>query len=420
MRLDRLSGQPAAWIIFMVSPLVSLFLGFANAKENWGRNVLWGFVTFYGFNFVIYDELMDANRYVSELQNLHEQRLNLVQFLILFFSDNGSSFLDLGAPLLTYMVSWFTSSPQVLFGCYAGVFGFFYSRNLWLLLREIKSEQQGLLVFVLLISLAIMVPFWSINGFRFWTASHIFLYGILRYVLGKQENLQWKWGVLAVAFHFSFIVPLIATALVHGFPRKLNYAFGIYVFSFFFDIAAMNPLKELLLNLSPAFLHVKLNSYLNEDYAQRLGELAGQTKWFVVLGTAGWKYLVFLWLTLVFILRHKILELDRMLVERLVFIMLFGAFFNMLSFIPSMGRFLVIFHFMALCWLGQLFSAIKPGYAGLNLLKFSVFVTIPVIAGIGVYAMRIGLQSINSLVVYGNPLISLWIEGESLLDLIKK
>ena len=419
MRLDRLSRQPSAWIIFIFSPLLSLFLGFANAKENWGRNILWGFVTFYGFNFVIYDEFMDANRYVADLQGLHDQNLNLAQFLNLFFSEGGASFLDFGAPLLTYMVSWFTPSSHVLFACYAAVFGFFYSRNIWLLIREINSEKQGFLVLMLLVSLALMVPFWSINGFRFWTATHIFLYGILRYVMGNRNYIDWKWGVLAMAFHFSFIGPLLVIVLVKSLPTKINYAFGLYVFSFFFDMTSMNPLKEMLLNLSPAFLHTKLNSYLNEDYAQRLEELAGQTKWFVVLGTSGWKYLVFLWLSLVFILRNKLLELDKLWVERLVFIIYFGAIFNLLSFIPSMGRFLVIFHFIAISWLGQLLSKMKEGQPGLGLLKFSFLLTLPLIAGIGVYALRIGFQSISSLVVYGNPLISFWIEGESLLDLIK-
>ncbi|WP_199117570.1 hypothetical protein [Pedobacter sp. ASV28] len=122
------------WVIFLLSPIISLFVAFRNYRAPWVKNVAWAFIIFYGVNFFIYDELMDANRYAEKLKNLHETEITTDNFLDLFFSDEESSYLDFAAPVTTFLISRFTDNYAVLFGAYALIFGFFYSRNIWFLL----------------------------------------------------------------------------------------------------------------------------------------------------------------------------------------------------------------------------------------------------------------------------------------------
>src|SRR5690606_20695017 len=122
-------------------------------------------------------------------------------FLDLFFSDEESSYLDFAAPVITFVIARFTENYAILFGTYALIFGFFYSRNIWFILDRMKEDIKpaALIVFIMI---CLLVPFWSINGFRFWTATHVFIYGMLPYMFLEKHPKYLLIASLSVLFHF--------------------------------------------------------------------------------------------------------------------------------------------------------------------------------------------------------------------------
>jgi hypothetical protein len=64
---------------------------------------------------------------------------------------------------------------------------YFYSRNIWLLINSSVGIIKQFSI-VLIITLALIMPFWTIVGFRFNTAFHIFLFGLLNYYIHNKKS----------------------------------------------------------------------------------------------------------------------------------------------------------------------------------------------------------------------------------------
>lgn len=230
------------WTVFLLSPIVSLFMALKNYRAPWVKNVFWAFIVFYGFNFVIYDEMMDANRYAEKLSTLHHTEVSLSNFFNLFLSDEESSYLDIAGPITTFLVSRFTENSSVLFGVYATIFGFFYSRNIWFLLDRTTGRIKPAAM-ILFIVVCLIVPFWSINGFRFWTASQVFIFGMLPYLFIEKKLRYFLIASSSVLFHFSFFLPLIIVFFSYAYTKNLTILFYAFLASFLFSFVELQPVS---------------------------------------------------------------------------------------------------------------------------------------------------------------------------------
>ncbi|EIM77278.1 hypothetical protein A3SI_06814 [Nitritalea halalkaliphila LW7] len=186
------------------------------------------FVTFVGLTWsLVPGSTSDSVRYMAKVQKYHYSTLS---FFELYMQGDE---IDVFSELLIYSVSRFTSYGWVLMVFQAVVFGFFFSRNMAYVFRKLEGEMKPL-VWILFLTFFVIVPIWSFNGFRFWTATHIFAYGLLPYLFeGKRKNLIWCF-VTPFIFHYAFTVPLFILLIFFVFRNRLHIYFGLFVFSLFF------------------------------------------------------------------------------------------------------------------------------------------------------------------------------------------
>ena len=127
----------------MFSPFIGLVQAFNYNKKDWAKNSVWLFVVFYGFT-MYRPELMDSSRTVMRLHELYNTQLNWDVFIANFY-DVDTRIVDIYEPLITYLLSLFTNNGNVLFAIFGIVYGYFYSRNIWLLLdlaKEVKKNKM--------------------------------------------------------------------------------------------------------------------------------------------------------------------------------------------------------------------------------------------------------------------------------------
>ena len=119
---------------------------------------------------------MDSSRYVTKLKELYNTPLNWDVFIANFYSEESST-VDIYQPLLTYILSLVTDNGNILFAVFGILFGYFYSRNIWLLLDYSKNQRMTRVMIAIIVTFSCVIGFWNLNGVRMWTAAHMFFYG---------------------------------------------------------------------------------------------------------------------------------------------------------------------------------------------------------------------------------------------------
>ncbi|WP_207536138.1 EpsG family protein [Desertivirga arenae] len=403
------------WLLFLLSPFLTLLYSLRNNNPGWAKNILWAFIVFYGFNFVISDDKMDANRYAENFIILHNKEITFENFLSSLLTDEESSFLDFACPVIQFIVSRFTDNPSALFGSFAIIYGFFYTRNLWFLLDKVEGKLPVLSVAIFSI-VALAMPFWSINGFRFWAASHIFLYGLLQYLYGERNRKHLLMASVSILFHFSFIIPLVIVISSSVVKWNLKVLFYLFLASFLVTSFNLQPLQDFLMRYSPAIFQKKLHTYVNQDYADSIETAKQSTKWFVIMRSDFLRYFALLLATLVYFRSSEILKKNPVYLYVFAFILFFSSVTNIIGIIPSVGRFQMISYFLLY---GFVFLILQHYWWEVRAIKRAVLVCLPLIVFFVVFQFRLGFQTINVLTFIGNPLISIVDPGMAMIDFIK-
>src|SRR5699024_3364969 len=188
MEQDNSKNKFYSAILFLIWPFLALISAFKNYRSGWGKNVLWAFIAFYGFSFAIGAESQgsDIVRYVAELQYLHGIPITF-SFAVNYFLQSGE--IDIVRTIIALVVSRFTGSQAVLTLIYGIIFGYFCSRNMWFVLERFEGRMRPITI-LLFSCFFLVIPFWDINGFRMWTAAHIFIYGLLPFLFdGKRRGV---------------------------------------------------------------------------------------------------------------------------------------------------------------------------------------------------------------------------------------
>ncbi|MEZ4841525.1 MAG: hypothetical protein R2821_08455 [Flavobacteriaceae bacterium] len=176
-----------------------MIISFVEYKMPLAKNIFWAFCAFYGFTFAIGKESVgtDILQYMAELQYLHEQSQLGIAGVIDYFKVKGD--VDIFRTILSFILSRFTDSQVILTLVYAVIFGFFYSRNVWYIFSLIENRLT-ILEKMIFLSIILLIPIWFINGFRMWTAFHIFMYGLLPFIFEKK-----KIGIFFMLLSFWYI-----------------------------------------------------------------------------------------------------------------------------------------------------------------------------------------------------------------------
>ncbi|HEX8041745.1 MAG TPA: hypothetical protein VF490_21505 [Chryseosolibacter sp.] len=404
-----------AYLVWLLSPFLSLVMAVRNYKAAWAKNVLWLFVVFYGFTFVVSNQQIDANRYVLGLEKLSRQdATSFTEFFDMLYQKD-TNYVDVLQPLVTFLVSRFTDDGRILYAVFGVIFGYFYSRNAAFLISFVRKKiRKEALIF--LITCLFVVSIWQMNGFRFATAAHVFIFGLFN-LFNERKAKGVLFCIGSVFVHFSFLMPLIILAIHLLVGNRLFVAFVLYFASFF----ATQVTPDLLKNYAgylPGVFQERSAKYTSDAYLEAREELAKrQVNWYVNGRVIALTYATNVLLAIVFIRYRRHFSGLPVAAHLLSFSLYLFAAGNIFSSVPSVG---IRFQLVSLM---PLFAALFLFVQAHSRMLFSKWVKVPFIAAALLFIIveiRIGFDTTGVITLIGNPIVAPFMDNQvPLISLIK-
>lgn len=408
-------------------PLAGLINSLANWRQSWAKNAFWLACIYLGAVFIFLPdgvavgEGTDSARYQLDLIHFYDDNSSLFGVLAKYRIER--NVMDFYQPILTYLISRFTNNAHVLFAVFAFVFGFFYSRNVWYVLDKLPNNKQGIFN-VLTILFFLICPITQINGVRMWTALHVYVYALMPYLLDRDKSKLWCL-TLAPLIHFSFLYVSLLGLVYVMLPERMKTGSRILQFvalSSFIATLAVNSLNldslyDMLLEYSPELYENRIELYVNQDLADRNAEGAALSNWYIAVSGLLKKWTIAVLLIFLFHCMKKYFKGDYGLTRLYIFALLLGAFANIMSLIPSGGRFqLVSMMFMVPMVLLSIMKIPKSdGYYGIA--RFAMlFLLIPVVVDFRRLFDFFGITA-----VFGNFItVFFWESNIPLIEFVKQ
>ncbi len=407
LRYAEYKKRSNAFLLIVFAPIFSLVMALRNYQLPWAKNMVWLFTIFYGYTFVFSSQGLDSDRYVKNLELLASQHsVNFSDFTKLLYSEE-TSYVDILQPFLTFIISRFTNDGRILFACFAVIFGYFYSRNVWFLLDRVegKIKKQALPFIILFV---FIIAIWQINGFRFYTAAHIFIYGLFNRI-GRSYLKGTLICALSIFVHFSFVFPVIVL-LVYSLVGNRSLLFlAFYVASF--SVTQISP--GALTNFSdllPEVFQERTDRYTSEAYikgrAKSFKERPGN--WYVKGRFVALNYCLNVLFIFIFWKRRDSFKSRKDSLSLLCFGLLLASLLNLLVNLPSMERFYQIFYMIGTA---SIFIFCQTYSKKLFPLWLNVTIVLVMILYVLV-EIRVGFQTVGPLTIIGNPLIAPFISND--------
>jgi hypothetical protein len=404
-----------AFFYFLVFPFLGLIQAIKNYKLPWAKNMVWLFVVFYGYT-MYRPELTDSSRYVQKLIDISNSKRTWDNFLLSFYSiDNiGKATVDIYEPLMTNFVSLFTDNGNILFAFFGLVFGYFYSRNIWFILEEIKKNQSPRFFWVLIFVFASVIGFWELNGVRMWTAAHVFFFGVFQVLL--KNNKKGLISIFAsILIHFSFGLPILVFLVFYIFRLSLRLSYLIFISSFMINSLDIKFIGGILENVLPELLLPRLESYSNDEYVESVEILNQSANWYIQYFSKVLNFTIAIVITVIYFLKERKYRNDKTLINFISASLLLLTAGNLLSSVPSGMRYLIV---------AQLFgvASILLFYIKYNTKTFqkAIYFTIPFFLFFLVVSIRISFNTVSIMTLFANPVIASIIDiSFPLIDLIK-
>lgn len=403
------------FIFWLLWPFGALLYALKNFRKPSSKTLFWLFCVYFGFVFVYADPFgqggADSASYALDLIELHARQHSFTELWSSIYNVNTSR-LDIYQPLLTWLISLFTGNPAFLFAAFAAVFGYFYMRNIWMILNQL-SVKVDVLLFLFIISCALINPLWNINGVRMWTAAQVFLFGNLLLFLNNDKRGLW-WSASSILFHFSFMFPVALLLVWPLLPRKAGLLFGFYMATAFVGEIEMSAVRNLL-SFLPDIFQARVEIYANETYVASLSKArVSQAVWHQVFAGKASRWLTYAWIIMVFIKRNEWSAKHKAYFHIFLFALFLGGFANLASHVPSGGRFVVLSK--------SLFYALFVLLLGKNYLQLPwlKWISLPLLAFAVIFQIRVGFDYIGFLAVAGNPFFAPFFDTQTaLIDFVK-
>lgn len=402
------------YLSFLIWPLGVMVTSFKHWDKQWTKNIFWLFCIFFGLTFIIgKDDGPDSYYYATLFVQYSLSDLNIQELLKSFLSESTYS-VDIASPLITFLVSRLSHNPQTLFTVFGLIFGFFYSRNIWYVIGQIKSKID-LPIVLFIITFALFNPIWNIGNFRFWTASQIFVFGSLPFLFERKIKYL-IWTGISVLFHFSFLFPVGILFLFTLLKNRVNIYLIFFILTSFIKELDLQSVQGLL-SFLPEIFQPRISAYTNIEYAESISVLLQSNNWYLAFSSEliGWS--IYIIVLFIYFNRKKYLITRPDLMTLFCFSLLIYGFSSIFSHIPSGDRFLLVSStFMFAFFI--LFFTTFPEIKGLRYVKA---IAIPILLLFCIVAIRAGMDFYGLLTIFGNPFIAfVHSDTTTLIEGIKK
>lgn len=401
--------------LFLVWPFALLLTSLRNFNAPGAKKGFILFCAYFGFVFVISKDLggADSARYGQMLHDLHQQTPSFENLWASLYSYE-TNLLDIYQPIVTWFVAVFTDNAHFLFSIFATVFGWFYANNIWIILNKVKGNLSPLIVFFIVI-FSLTIPLWNINGVRMWTAAQIFIYGVLTYFIGPKKTRGLLWAGASILVHFSFLFPLMLLGLYKFLPKRLIVFFLFYLITLIFSEINLFTIQGYL-RLLPEIFQPRVESYTNIEYAENIAMNKSDMNWYVGFSANAFKIAINALLIIVLYTSRKFLKNNKILYGYAAFILFFSGWANLLTSLPSGGRFIAVSSALVVAFLILFFLNYKPS----GLLKVTQILSLPLLIIYFIFSIRVGFDYMGISTFIGNPFSALLIEDtKPIIDFVK-
>lgn len=251
-----------SYLLVFIVPLFSLLFSLKYFKTKQFSNILWICCIIFGFTMYVYDPIYDSYRYMLQFYSIND--LNNLDSLFDYFSKSGD--IDIYQILTSYFVGLIVEDHRFYFAFLAIVYGFFYSRNIYLILN--LKNVKPYLAFLFFCVFFSLQGIWYIEGARFWTASQIFIYLVVCYFFHQEKfGIKNKLLLILLPFiHISFLYPVLFFLIFS--IRKFSIFVSRFIFIFFIFFLLVSFMKEFFpnINLSKLLFFLPSNSLYRVEY----------------------------------------------------------------------------------------------------------------------------------------------------------
>lgn len=350
------SNERYSYILFLIWPFLAFILAIINYSRKESRQIVYMFLVYYGFTFVIQNDLVDSSRYAMSLK-INAQLPFSEFFRVVGGLYNSETSVDIYEPFVSFVVSRFTNNHGVLFAVYTAVFAFFYLKSINLL-HDRYCLNPGWNAITFLAFFVMIIPVTTINGVRMYTAAWIFFYAAYHVVM--ERKAKYLFIAFASSFvHFSFISANIVL-LIYYLAGNRNLIYIPITAASFIVPGFIAPFLQSMSNMLGGALHNRIEGYTSENYIFAQQQSLSQSSWFLQISNNLIFY--YLILSVVFIrIRYGSLMNEKSDKNLFSFMLLFLSFVNFGMPIPSFGeRFQALFFLFATMYI-FLFYLKVPG-----------------------------------------------------------
>lgn len=391
------------FLLFLLSPLVSLFLAMKKYKSRaCFKNVLWLFIILWGWALVILPgDTGDQVRYLQYFQLTEGKSFS--EFVLLYsaiLSGNGEIFTK----FLLWLLGKFTKNYHVVFAVLAALYGFFYSRIIAYITDSTSLEtNRGAFVFAAMTQ----IGFWYFTVFDFYFATVVWIYSVIRIYTASQPLRFYLLAGATVFVHSAFVFPVIFLFLFHfwgNIIKRVNV--GIYVvISISFAIFSFFSRSILLMIVRGFFpgIATQYEFYLISDQITETGGF-----YYYLIKSLS----LLLLFVLMFFYRRSFVEASAKN-KLLRFVLVFHSLSMLFYFLPSLNRFTTLATFFLLVVISRCFpkrfdSSVYAMFLMFSIISFSFMLLTYGISGIGFEWIVFGPFFTYMIIQEQTPMISIY------------
>ncbi len=387
------------FLLFFIWPFGGLFIALISLNIKEYRYYIIPFFFLLGYSITF--KLMEADSYGYGVQFVELRGISFLDFLQNSFLKGET--VDLFKTFLYLIVGYFTNNPKVLFGFVGLIFGLFFIKCIELFVGNIKMK---FIHYYLLIVFSFVIPYSSLNGFRFWIASFYFVYAL--FLFSKNKELKYLLLVFSTTLiHFSFVLPSFFVLIFYFVGNKPKLYFIIFVITFL-----INNTLNILVDIGSSFLSniylFKLNSYTTSSYAKDVLLNRGNTsRMFLFLREYPvWYMYIAVCVTKIKGFKYKFNNETNNLFS--VLLLLF-IFINLLGDIPSIGRYISVILLLALYYMVKVYQLNRT-----RLMRNLIYLSLPAVFLSAYLGIELGISLFSSKIVTGS-LFSILMEKSYLI-----
>ncbi len=338
------------FLLFFLWPFAAFLIALSSHKSRDSWKAVYMFLILFGLTFVARSKGMDSFRVAENFVHISNLPFSDFWKIVggLYATDTS---VDIVLPFLNFILSRLTDDPAILFGVFAAIFGYFHMKSI-VRLNDLEPGKLNINALIHLWFFIFLIPIFQINGFRFYTASWVFFYGVLNYLITGQKKFVWV-SLVSIFFHYSFI-SASAVLMIYVFLGNRNILYIPILIASFIIPEVSNAFINKNISFFGFGIQDRAAGYLSEGYKKGLEASAEGAKWFIIWSTQLVNFYVYLAFVYARTIWRKYTK-DPIMERLFSFSILFLSFANFSKVVPSGNRFMIVFFLFATAYIYILF-----------------------------------------------------------------